>query len=150
VSYVDAPVPRRTGKEVVSEYSSDSNTVPDYNSDTSYKFDFGLDPNEPKPEFDTTEQLLLGTTTVLVITSTPADRFVYWPNCKPPDLINDNPRCVAYLETLPFQEGTPLTPVAEEYSSTEVATTDSVLCMPDREVFVATAEAKTMEARPDR
>jgi hypothetical protein len=52
--------------------------------------------------------------------------------------------------TLPFQEGTPLTPNAEGYSPTEVATTNSGLCTPDREIFVATTEAETSEARPDR
>jgi hypothetical protein len=42
--YVDAFVPRRAGKEIVFEYSSDSNAVPGYNSKFSYEFDFGLDP----------------------------------------------------------------------------------------------------------
>jgi hypothetical protein len=45
----------------------------------------------------------------LVITSTPAERFVYWPDRKPADLIDGNSRYVAYLDSLPFQEGTPLT-----------------------------------------
>jgi hypothetical protein len=37
---------RRAGKEIVSEYNSDSNPVSGYYSD-SYKFDFGADPDEP-------------------------------------------------------------------------------------------------------
>jgi hypothetical protein len=58
----------RVGKQIVSEYNSDSNTVPSYNfdsnpfsgyySDTSYEFDFGADPDEPESENHTTEQLL--------------------------------------------------------------------------------------------
>jgi hypothetical protein len=50
------------------------------------------------------------------------------------------------METLSFEEGTPLTPKAEEYAPTEVATTDSDLCTPDREVFMATTEVGTSEA----
>jgi hypothetical protein len=56
---------RRAGKEIVSEYNSDSNTVPGYNldsnpvsgyySDSSYEFDFGADPDEPESENHTTE-----------------------------------------------------------------------------------------------
>jgi hypothetical protein len=38
---------RRTGKEIVSEYNSDSNPASDYYSDSSYEFDFGADPDEP-------------------------------------------------------------------------------------------------------
>jgi hypothetical protein len=88
----------------------------------------------------------------LVITSTPAGRFVYWLDRKPTDLIddNDNSRYVTYVEILPFQEGTPLTPTAEEYSLTEVAATNSGRCTSDRKVFVATTEAGTSEARVDQ
>jgi hypothetical protein len=77
---------RRAGKEIVSEYNSDSNTVPGYNSDSnpvsgyysdsSYAFDFGADPDEPESENHTTEQPLSGPASGLVITSTPAGRFV--------------------------------------------------------------------------
>jgi hypothetical protein len=51
----------------------------------------------------------------LVITSTLAGRFVYWPDRKPADLIDGNSRYVACLDSLPFQEGTPLAR-AEEYT----------------------------------
>jgi hypothetical protein len=78
---------RRAGKEIVSEYNSDSNTVLGYNSDSnplfgyysdsSYEFDFGEDHNEPESENHTTEQPLSGPASSLVITSTPAGRFVY-------------------------------------------------------------------------
>jgi hypothetical protein len=44
--YVDTLVLCRAGKENASKYSSDSNAVPGYNSDSSYEFDFGLDPIE--------------------------------------------------------------------------------------------------------
>jgi hypothetical protein len=111
---------RRAGKEIASEYDSDSNPVSGYNSDShpvsgyysnsSYEFDFGADPDEPESENYTTEQPLSGPASGLVITSTPADIFVYWPDRKPADLTDENSRCVAYLDSLPFQEGTPLAP----------------------------------------
>jgi hypothetical protein len=85
-----------------------------------------LDPDEPDSEISTTEQPLSGPATGLVITSTPTGRFVYWPNRKPADLTDGNSHYVAYLDSLPFQEGTPLAP-AEEHTPTEVATTDSSL-----------------------
>jgi hypothetical protein len=53
--YIDALVPCRAGKESVSEYSSDSNAVPNYNSDSSYEFDFSSDPIESESELNTTE-----------------------------------------------------------------------------------------------
>jgi hypothetical protein len=138
-----APTTRRAGKEIVPEYDSDSDsdTVPSYNSDSnplssfysdsSYKFDFGSDPDEPESENNTTEQPLSGPASGLVITSTPAGRFVYWPDRKPADLTGGNSRCVACLDSLPFQEGTPLAP-AGEHTPTEVATNDSSLGSPDR------------------
>jgi hypothetical protein len=135
--------------EIVPEYDSNSNTVPGYNpdsnplsgfySDSSYEFDFGSDPDEPESESNTTEQPLSGPTFGQVITSTPAGRFVYWPDCKPADLTGGNSRCVAYLDSLPFQEGTPLAP-AGEHTPTEVATSDSSLGSPDRQVFMTTNE----------
>jgi hypothetical protein len=86
-AHAKAPTARRTVKEIVPEYDSDSNTVPGYNSDSnplsgfysdpSYKFDFESDPDEPEPENNTTEQPLSRPASGLVITSTPAGRFVY-------------------------------------------------------------------------
>jgi hypothetical protein len=151
---------RRTGKEIVSEYNSDSSTVPRYNSDSnpvsgyysdsSYKFDFGADPDEPESENHMTEQPLSGPASGLVITSTPAGRFVYWPDRKPADLTDGNSCCVAYLDSLPFQEGTHLAP-AEEHTPTEVATSDSSLGTPDRQVFMAAGETPGPSGtRPDR
>jgi hypothetical protein len=127
----------RASKVVVSDYTSGSNPVSGYYSDSSYEFDFGLDPDEPESETFTTEQLLSGPATGLVITSTPTGRFIYWPDRKPADLTDGNSRCVAYLDSLPFQERTPLAP-AEEHTPTEVATTDSSLGSPDRQVFMTT------------
>jgi hypothetical protein len=148
-AHAKAPTARRADKEIVPEYDSDSNTVPGYNSDSnhlssfysdsSYKFNFGSDPDEPESENNTTEQPLSGPASDLVITSTPAGRFVYWPDRKPADLIGGNSRCVAYLDSLPFQEGTPLAP-AGEHTPTEVATSDSSLGTPDRQVFMTTNE----------
>jgi hypothetical protein len=98
-----------------------------------------LDPDEPEFEISMTEQPLSGPATSLVITSTPTGRFVYWPDRKPADLTDGNSRCVAYLDSLPFQEGTPLAP-AEEHTPTEAATTDSSLVSSDHQVFMTTSE----------
>jgi hypothetical protein len=148
-AHAKAPTARWAGKEIVPEYDSDSNTIPGYNSDSnplagfysdsSYEFDFGSDPDEPEPENNTTEQPLSGPASGLVITSTPARRFVYWPDHKPVDLAGGNSRCVAYLDSLPFQEGTPLAP-AREHTPTEVGTSDSSLGTPDRQVLMTTNE----------
>jgi hypothetical protein len=138
-AHTKALTARRAGKEIVSYYTSDSNPVSGYYSDFSYEFDFRSNPDEPESEISTTDQPLSGPATGLVITSTPARRFVYWPDRKPADLTDRNSRCVAYLDLLPFQEGTPLAP-AEEHTPTEVATTDSSLGSPDRQVFMTTNE----------
>jgi hypothetical protein len=148
-AHAKAPTVRRAGKEIVPDYDSDSNTVPGYNSDSnplsgfysdfSYEFDFGSDPDELESENNTTEQPLLGPASGLVITSTPAGRFVYWPDRKPADLTGGNSRCIAYLDSLPFQEGTLLAP-AWEHTPTEVATSDSSLGSPDWQVFMTTNE----------
>jgi hypothetical protein len=82
-AHAEALTARRAGKEIVSDYTSDSNPVFGYYSDSSYEFDFGSDPDEPEFENSTTEQPLSGPATGLVITSTPAGRFVYWPDFKP-------------------------------------------------------------------
>jgi hypothetical protein len=80
----------------------------------------------------------------MVITSTPAGRFVCWPDRKPAYLADGNSRYVAYLDSLPFQEGTPLSP-------TEVATTDSGLGSPDSQVLMAACETPGPSGtRPDR
>jgi hypothetical protein len=132
---VEALAARRAGKEIILDYYSDSNAASGYYSDSSYEFDFGSDPVETESEITTTEEPLSGPATGLVITSTPTGRFVYWPDRKPADLTDRNSRCVAYLNSLPFQEGTPLAPT-EEHASTEVATTNSGLGTPDRQVFM--------------
>jgi hypothetical protein len=82
-AHAKALTARRASKEIVSDYTSDSNPVSGYYSDSSYEFDFGSDPDEPESEISTTEQPLSGPATGLVITSTPAGRFVYWPDRKP-------------------------------------------------------------------
>jgi hypothetical protein len=148
-AHAKAPTTRRDGKEIVPEYDSDSDTVPGYNSDSnplfgfysdsSYEFDFGSDPYEPESESNTTEQPLSGPASGLVITSTPAGRFVYWLDSKPADLTGGNSRCVAYIDSLPFEEGTLLAP-AGEHTPTEVATNDSSLGSPDRQAFMTTNE----------
>jgi hypothetical protein len=93
---------------------------------------------------------LSGLATGLVITSTPTGKFIYWLDRKPADLIDGNSCCVAYLDSLPFQEGTPLAPT-EENTPTEVATTDSGLGTPDLQVFMAAGEMPGPSGtQPDR
>jgi hypothetical protein len=69
----------------------------------------------------------------------PAERFFYWPDCKPADLISGDSRYVAYLDSLPFQEGTPLAR-ADSYTPTEVASSESSLGNPNRQVFMAAGD----------
>jgi hypothetical protein len=76
-AHAKAVFARRTGKEIASEYDSDSNPVSGYYSDSSYEFDFGADPDEPESENYTMEQPLSGPASDLVITYRPAGRFVY-------------------------------------------------------------------------
>jgi hypothetical protein len=113
-----APTSRRAGKEPVPEYNSDSDAAPDHASGSSplsefysnpdYEFDFGSDPDEPESEDNSTELPLSEPASGLVIKSTPAGRYVYWPDCKLADLIKGDSRYVAYIDSLSFQEGTPL------------------------------------------
>jgi hypothetical protein len=145
----EAPSSRRAGKEPVSEYNSDSDTAPDhasdsnplsgFYSDSAYEFDFGSDPEDSESEDNTAEHPLSGPTSGLVITSTPAGRFVYWPDRKPADLISGDSRYVTYLDSLPFQEGTPLAR-ADSYTPTEVTSFESSLGNPDRQVFMAAGD----------
>jgi hypothetical protein len=66
------------------------------------------------------------------------------------DLTDGNSHCVAYIDSLPFQEGTPLAP-AEEHTPTRVATTDSSIGSPNRQVFMTTNEMPgPYGTRPDR
>jgi hypothetical protein len=149
-AHAEALIARWAGKEIVSSYTSDSNPGSGYYSDSSYEFNFGSDPDEPESEDSMTEQPLSGPATGLVITSTPTGRFVYWPDRKPTDLTDGNSRYVAYLDSLPFQEGTPIAPT-EEHTPTEVASTDSSLGTPDRQVFMASGETPGPSGtRPDR
>jgi hypothetical protein len=75
-AYAKALTARWAGKEIVSDYTSDSNPISGYYLDSSYEFDFRSDPDEPESEICMTEQLLSGPATGLVITSTPVGRFV--------------------------------------------------------------------------
>jgi hypothetical protein len=107
-----APSSRRAGKEPVPEYNSDSDTAPGHASDSNpvsefysnpaYEFDFGSDPEDPESEDNSTEHPLSGPAYGLVIKSTPAGRFVYWPDRKPADLISGDSRYVAYIDSLLF------------------------------------------------
>jgi hypothetical protein len=145
-----APTSRRAGKEPVPEYNSDSDAAPDHVSDSSplsefysnpdYEFDFGSDPEEPESEDNSTELPLSGPSFGLVITSTPAGRYVYWLDRKPADLVKGDSRYIAYIDSLPFQEGTPLAR-ADSSTPTEVAPSESSLGTPDRQVFMAAGDA---------
>jgi hypothetical protein len=106
-AHAKAPTTRRAGKEPVPEYNSDSDTAPDHASDSNplsgfysdsvYEFDFGSDPEDPESEDNSTEHPLSGLASGLVITYTPAGRFVYWPDRKPANLIDGNSRYVATI-----------------------------------------------------
>jgi hypothetical protein len=145
----EAPSTRRAGKEPIPEYNSDSDTalghtsdsnpLSGFYSDSAYEFDFGSDPEDPESEDNSTEQPISGPASRLVITSTPAGRFIYWPDRKPADLISGDSRYITYLDSLPFHEGTPLAR-AEEYTPTEVASSDSSLGNPDHQVFMAAGD----------
>jgi hypothetical protein len=145
----EAPSSRRAGKEPVPEYNSDFDTAPGHTSDSNplsgfysdsaYEFDFGSDPEDPESEDNTTEHPLSGPASGLAITSTPVGRFVYWPDRKPADLISGDSRYVAYLNSLLFQEGTPLSR-ADSYTPTEVTSSESSLGNPDRQVFMAASD----------
>jgi hypothetical protein len=128
-AHVKALTARRTRKEIISEYNSDSNPasgydsdsnpISSYYSDSSYEFYFGADLDELESEDYTTEQPLSGPASGLLITSTPADRFVYWPDRKPADLTDENSRCVAMrehrylqLRSTPQQRWQPATPTS--------------------------------------
>jgi hypothetical protein len=144
-----APSSRRAGKEPIPECNSDSDTAPGhasdsnplfgFYSDSAYEFDFGSDPEDPESEDNSTEHPLSGPASRLVITSTPAGRFVYWPDRKPADLISGDSRYVAYIDSLPFQEGTPLAQ-ADSKTPTEVAASESSRGTPDRQVFMAVGD----------
>jgi hypothetical protein len=146
----EAPSSRRAGKEPVPEYNSDSDTVPGHASDSNplsefysnsaYEFDFGSDPEDPESEDNSTEHPLSRPASGLVITSTPAGRFVYWPDRKPADLISGESRYVAYIDSLPFQEGTPLAR-ADWSTLPEVAPSESSLGTPDRQVLMTAGDA---------
>jgi hypothetical protein len=145
----EAPPSRRAGKEPVPEYNSDSDTAPGHASDSNplsgfysdpaYEFDSRSDPEDSESKDNTTEHPLSGSASGLVITSTPAGRFAYWPDRKPADLISGDSRYVAYIDSLPFQERTPLAR-ANSNTPTEVAASESSLGTPDRQVFMAAGD----------
>jgi hypothetical protein len=59
-AHAEALAARRAGKEIVSDYTSDSNPASGYYSDSSYEFDFGSDPDGPESDNFTTQQPLSG------------------------------------------------------------------------------------------
>jgi hypothetical protein len=57
-AHTEALAARRAGKEIILDYSSDSNLASGYYSNSSYEFDFRSDPVKPESEVITTEQPL--------------------------------------------------------------------------------------------
>jgi hypothetical protein len=49
-AHAEALSARRAGKEIISDYTSDSNPASGYYSDSSYEFDFGSAPTSPSPK----------------------------------------------------------------------------------------------------
>jgi hypothetical protein len=134
------PVPEyNSDSDTAPGHASDSNPLSEFYSNPTYEFDFRSDPEEPESEDNSTEHPLSGPASGLVITSTPAERFVYWPDRKPADLISGDSRYVAYIDSLPFQEGTPLAQ-ADSNTPTKVAPSESSLGTPDRQVFMAAGD----------
>jgi hypothetical protein len=62
-AHAKALIAHWAGKEIVFDYTSDSNPVSGYHSDSSYEFDFGSYPDEPESEISTIEQPLSGPAT---------------------------------------------------------------------------------------
>jgi hypothetical protein len=62
-----------------------------------------------------------------MITSTPEGRFVHWKGMKLSDLLEDEDRLMAHLESLPFQEGKPLATTAEESIKLVEASSDELI-----------------------
>jgi hypothetical protein len=65
-AHAKALIARRAGKEIVPDYSSDSNPSSGYYSNSSFEFDFGSDPVELEFEITTTEEPLSVPATGLV------------------------------------------------------------------------------------
>jgi hypothetical protein len=75
----------------------------------------------------------------LTITSTPQGHIVYWKGLEPSELLDYDSRLVAFTQELPFQEGKPLSPIAEEGDgSTELLEySHTAYNSPDRQVYMA-------------
>jgi hypothetical protein len=68
------------------DHAPDSSPLSEFYSNPDYEFDFGSDLEEPESEDDSIELPLSGPASGLVIKSTPAGRYIYWPDRKPADL----------------------------------------------------------------
>nr|TKW22692.1 hypothetical protein SEVIR_4G244801v2 [Setaria viridis] len=71
---------------------------------------------------------------------------------KPPALSkDDDSRLIAYLDTFPYQEGAPRSPIYEEGDTMEVITSSSASYSPERELFtVISGQEDEEEERQDR
>jgi hypothetical protein len=63
----------------------------------------------------------------LMITSTPEGHFVHWEGMRLSDLLEDEDRLVAHLETLPYHEGKPLATIAKESTELVDASSDELM-----------------------
>ena len=85
-----------------------------------------------------------------MIKSTLTYRFIYWPDQKPEDLVTDGAsRFIACLETLPFQEGTPLPATTD--TPTEIISRSSEGYSIDRQVCAVVEDSpETSRHHQDR
>jgi hypothetical protein len=91
-AHAKALTARRAGKEIVSEYNSDSNPVSGYYSGSSYEFDFGSDPDEPESENPTTGYNIYTRREI---------RLLARPQARRPDRLELTPRRLPRLASLP-------------------------------------------------
>jgi hypothetical protein len=134
---VEALVARWFGKEIASDYSSDSNPTSGYYSNSSCEFDFGSDPIEPKSEINTTEEPLSGSATSYKIYSCRKILLLARSQARRPDRRQLMLRCLRRLTSLP--EGNTAGPNRGAYVN-RGASTDSGLGTPNHQVFMATGE----------
>jgi hypothetical protein len=88
----------------------------------------------------------------LTITSTLQGRFVYWKGMEPSELLEYNSRLMAFTQELPFQEGKPLSPIAEEGEGRTVLVdySSSREFSPQRHIYMASLHEHGVDDEPER
>jgi hypothetical protein len=84
------------------------------------------------PDPDDDSRLFSGRHLGLTITSTPQGPFMYWKGMEPSELLEYDSRLVAFTQELPFQEGKPLSPIAEEGEGRTVLVDSSSVSISNR------------------